>query len=59
MTSVQMTVVAFFKNHQSTIKELLCIEISGRDNRAAFSDGFEGKSWYVLKINKETKVSFN
>ena len=27
--------------------------------RAAFSDGFEGKSWYVLKINKETKVSFN
>ena len=28
-------------------------------SRAAFSDGFEGKSWYVLKINKETKVSFN
>ena len=27
--------------------------------RAAFSDRFEGKSWYVLKINNEPKVSFN
>ena len=51
---IWITELQRFQNYNNFEKNLC-----KQSNRAAFSDGFEGKSWYVLKINKETKVSFN